>query len=154
MQNYNSKLKNKRIFDFSLLTFYFRQSRRGFSLMELLVVISIMAILISIGFSSFATAQKKGRDSKRKSDLKEIQQALEQYYSVCGSRYPTPVGTYFTSINCPTPPISIMPIVPMDPRSTPYVCSTPASDCPGTSYHICTTLEAETTPTYCLNNQQ
>lgn len=131
-----------------------QQPNNGFSLLELLVVIAIMAILISIGFSSFATAQKKTRDSKRKSDVKEIQQALEQYYSVCGLNYPAAPGSYYTSINCAAPAISIMPAVPMDPRATPYYCPTPAADCTTSNYKVCANLEAETPNTFCVTNQQ
>lgn len=132
-------------------------SGAGFTLLELLVVISIIAILITVGLTSFSTAQKKGRDAKRKSDIKEVQNALEQYYSVCGYNYPTPTGSFFVSVNCPTPAISILPTVPSDPRVvTPYFCGpTPgASNCTSTSYTICTLLEGETPNTFCASNQQ
>jgi prepilin-type N-terminal cleavage/methylation domain-containing protein len=81
-------------------------TRSGFTLLELLVVISIIVILITLGLSSFATAQKKGRDAKRKSDIKEIQTALEQYYSACGYVYPTVPGgsNFYSSINCSSRP--------------------------------------------------
>ncbi len=59
----------------------------GFTLIELLVVISIIGILIAAGTVSWTNAQVKGRDSKRKSDLKTIQQALELYFQANG-RYP------------------------------------------------------------------
>jgi len=73
----------------------------GFSLLELLVVISIIAVLLALGISSFNTAQKKARDAKRKNDVKDVSSALEQYYSVCGSLYPTPAGaSFYTSIVC------------------------------------------------------
>jgi len=130
--------------------------KRGFTLLELLVVISILSILITLGLSSFSTSQKKGRDAKRKSDLKEIQQALEQYYSVCGYQYPLPSGTFFTSINCVSPSLSIMPTIPSDPRATPYFCGpTPAAEnCTASSYTICALLESETPNIFCLSNQQ
>ncbi|MBI3379587.1 prepilin-type N-terminal cleavage/methylation domain-containing protein [Candidatus Gottesmanbacteria bacterium] len=130
--------------------------RKGFTLLELLVVISIIAILISLGMTSFSTSQKKGRDAKRKSDIKEVQNALEQYYSVCGFTYPTPVGNFYTSVNCSSPAISIMPTVPTDPRVvTPYYCPTPgATNCTSSSYTICTMLEAETPNTFCVSSQQ
>ena len=126
--------------------------------MELLVVISIIAILISIGLTSFSTAQKKARDSKRKSDIKEVQNALEQYYSVCGSLYPTGVdGSFYANgIVCSSLSLAIMPTVPADPRGTPpYYCPTPATtNCTSTAYQICAGLESETPNTYCISNQQ
>ncbi len=65
--------------------------KSGFTLIELLVVISIIAILISSAVVSSTVAQTKGRDGKRKADLKGIQQALEQYYQTNG-HYPATSG--------------------------------------------------------------
>lgn len=65
--------------------------KNGFTLIELLVVISIIAILSSAAMVSFSVAQTKGRDGKRKADLKGIQQALEQYYQTNG-KYPDTNG--------------------------------------------------------------
>ena len=56
-------------------------TRKAFTLIELMVVISIIGILVSISVFSYLTAQKKGRDSRRRQDLKAIQTALEQYYA-------------------------------------------------------------------------
>src|SRR3989344_2339400 len=61
--------------------------RKGFTLIELLVVITIIAILIAAGAVSYTNAQRKGRDARRKSDLKAIQQGLDQYFSQNG-KYP------------------------------------------------------------------
>jgi prepilin-type N-terminal cleavage/methylation domain-containing protein len=63
-------------------------ARRGFTLIELMVVISIIAIMATVGFVSFTNAQKTGRDSKRKSDLRAIQQGLEAYYQANNNQYP------------------------------------------------------------------
>ncbi len=54
---------------------------RGSTLIELLIVISIIAILISIGSVSYLSAQRQGRDAQRKSDLHRVASALEQYYA-------------------------------------------------------------------------
>lgn len=56
-------------------------NRQGFTLIELLVVISIIAILSTIGLTIYSSAQKQARMSKRISDLKAIQSALQVYYS-------------------------------------------------------------------------
>lgn len=53
----------------------------GFTLVELMVIITIIAILAAISIGLFATIQKSGRDAKRKSDLAKIQSALEQYHA-------------------------------------------------------------------------
>ena len=53
----------------------------GFTLVELLVVMSIIGVLAAMGVTSFMTAQMRGRDAERKSDLKQISHALELYFS-------------------------------------------------------------------------
>lgn len=55
------------------------KSKTGFSLIELLVVISIMAILAGIGYISFRSARGTARDGRRQADLKNIQTAVETY---------------------------------------------------------------------------
>lgn len=53
----------------------------GFTLIEILVVMVIIGVLATIGLGQFQSAQVKGRDAKRKSDLKNIGTALEVYYN-------------------------------------------------------------------------
>ncbi len=52
---------------------------RGFTLIELLITISIIAVLSAMALVLYSTIMKQGRDSKRQSDLRSIQSALEQY---------------------------------------------------------------------------
>lgn len=54
---------------------------KGFTLVELLVVISIISILSVIGFATYQIILKNSRDFKRTSDLKTIQSVLEQYHA-------------------------------------------------------------------------
>src|ERR1044072_6097963 len=56
-------------------------TKRGFTLIELLVVIAIIGLLSSVVLASLNGARKKGRDARRLSDLKQLQTALELYYS-------------------------------------------------------------------------
>lgn len=53
--------------------------KRGFTLVELLIVIAILAILSTLGINNFQTARIKARDISRKSDLATIAKTLEAY---------------------------------------------------------------------------
>jgi prepilin-type N-terminal cleavage/methylation domain-containing protein len=63
-------------------------SRKGFTLIELMVVISIIAIMAGVGFVSFTSAQIAGRDGRRKQDIRLLSSALDLYYQQ-NHRYPT-----------------------------------------------------------------
>lgn len=104
---------------------------KGFTLLELLVVISIIGILVAMGAVAFTTAQSRGRDSKRRSDMQQIQKAFEQYYAQNGGYV----------ANCTTMASFAMPGgLPTDPRpvSTGYNTT---SGCSATGYCICAALE-------------
>lgn len=73
-----------------------KHKTKGFTLVELLVVISIIAILSVIGITIFSSAQKSARDAKRKEDIHTIQLALEQYKTQYGY-YPPPNGNNWCS---------------------------------------------------------
>lgn len=59
----------------------------AFTLVELLIVISIMGILTVVVSASFKTIQMKARDAKRKSDLDSVKKALNMYFTDNG-QYP------------------------------------------------------------------
>ncbi len=59
----------------------------GFTLVELLVVISIIGLLSTILFASFDESRAQARDKARLVALKEMQLAIEQYRSQTGE-YP------------------------------------------------------------------
>jgi len=61
---------------------------QGFTLFELLVSISIIGILVALATVSYSAAQKKARDARRIQDMKSIQTAAEQYYSMNNYTYP------------------------------------------------------------------
>jgi len=53
--------------------------KKSFTLIELLVVIAIIGSLSAILLPNFMNARERARDSQRKSDLRQIQKALEMY---------------------------------------------------------------------------
>lgn len=63
------------------------QSRKGFTLVEILVVVSIIGMLSSIVLVGLGSFRARGRDARRIADLRETQNALELYYGKFGG-YP------------------------------------------------------------------
>jgi general secretion pathway protein G len=117
-------------------------SQKGFTLLELLVVIVVIGILALLVIPNLTSAPKKARDIQRKTDLRAVQKALEEYF-VSNSAYPVTtvwatLGTGFLATG--TPPI--LKTMPIDPtNSGVYIYSYNASV--NTAY----TLRA------CLENQ-
>lgn len=64
----------------------------GFTLIEFLVVISIIGLLASIVMASLNSVRAKGRDAKRIADLHQIGRALELYYDTQGQYPPDAVS--------------------------------------------------------------
>lgn len=62
-------------------------TKKGFTLIEILIVVAIIGILASVVVVGLGPAQRKGRDSRRLSDLRSVQNALELYYGKIG-HYP------------------------------------------------------------------
>ena len=119
---------------------------RGFTLIELLVAISIIGVLSSFLLANFVGVRQRARDGVRKSDLRQIQSALELYRSDKGSYLPSTTltcGCALTSggVDCTAAPSGTpyMKKIPCDPSSGgPYVYDSPSGN---TTYSIFTCLE-------------
>lgn len=64
-------------------------SKKGFTLVELLVVVAIIAILSVIGLTIFTSAQANARDARRKADVDAIAKALEAARAPGSVKYET-----------------------------------------------------------------
>lgn len=76
-----------------------KKSGAGFTLVELLVAISIIAILSAVGLAIFSNIQSKARDSIRKNDLRSLATALEIYFQKKGQYIGTPQGDGSCTVN-------------------------------------------------------
>jgi len=110
----------------------------GFSLIELMVVISIIAILMALGAVSFTTAQKKARDATRRGDMRAMQNGFEQYFTENGE-YDSTGGC----VNMATD--DFLPGgLPTDPRpAQSYSCGVRGGYAATDSYCACAQLENE-----------
>jgi len=124
----------------------------GFTLVELLVVITIIAILSVIGLAVFTGVQSNARNARRRADINSISKAWEVHYDGTKSPvYPQLAVTWFSN-----------GAIPRDPKdgTTAYSYSGGAASesAGGANYKVCADLEsvagvAVTTP-YCSSSQQ
>lgn len=67
-----------------------KKAQRGFTIIELLIVIAIIAILAGLVLNNFQGAQAKARDTQRVTDINNIHSKLEEYYNENGA-YPSTI---------------------------------------------------------------
>lgn len=94
--------------------------RLGFTLVELLIAMTIMIILVTLGVVSLRSSQANGRDEKRKADTTVIAQQLETFYdvgsnSLTGGKYPS-TANMNTEANIKTTLRDLNPVVLRAPR--------------------------------------
>ena len=96
--------------------------KQAFTLVEILVVATIIAILAAGAAISYASFAKQSRDAKRKTDLEQIRGAIEMYRSNV-SGYPTSID--FTSCTMvaltDSVPNTYLSKIPNDPKCTTYI---------------------------------
>ena len=156
------------------------QVKKGFTLVEMLVVISIISTLSSVVLSSVNSARSRARDAQRISDLGEMKKALALYYDEYGY-YPDASITEYSSTgtspewNTVGNPLyalvtqGFISRLPVDPKNTPvgnhaynsatsyaYMYSTYENNYK-TNYDLITRLENPGNPNSCekrdpLNN--
>lgn len=80
---------------------------KAFTLVELLVVISIIAILSIIGLAIYTNIQKNARDAKRQADIGTIANAMEANYGkTTPGQYDALAATMFSAGTIPQDPIN------------------------------------------------
>lgn len=111
---------------------------QGFTLIETLVVATVIAILAVAGTVSYVSVNRSSRDSRRKADIEQMRAAFEQWRSDFNA-YPTSqVTVACTGASCCTSQVSLVnggnvylqsvPRDPQCPNRTYYYTSPNASD--------------------------
>jgi prepilin-type N-terminal cleavage/methylation domain-containing protein len=114
--------------------------KKGFTLIEILIVVAIIGIMSAIVLAYLDGAKAKGRDTKRIADIKQIEQALEIYFDTC-NRYPTPLRGGRMNPTLATTCGNSLPRVPQDPQASTGKYYGYAVSASPVRYHICATLE-------------
>lgn len=94
----------------------FGKNNRGFTFVELLVVITIIGIIFASGAVAYTAITTRSRDARRKADLESIRQSVEMCRSLTGT-YPAVVYESDMSLSCngASGPV-LMTKTPVDPR--------------------------------------
>lgn len=159
-------------------TFFNNSSSSGFTLIELMVAITIVAIMSVAGIIVYTQVQQNARDSKRREDINAIATAIEgakdptssTYSSISASNFPTqtipfdPAGTATTTRYCIAVAAAGTNTVPAIPTAwaTRTTCPTNYAAFTGTNVNgfsawtLCALLEKGTNPAniICLSNSQ
>lgn len=139
-----------------------RRRRFGFTLIELMVAISIIALLSTIAVAAYSTAQIKVRDTKRKADLNALKTAIETARSnnsdpdIAPGCNPASATCYLSTMNDLQNPALVPTYIkkmPIDPigmlyryRPFPSGCSGVSAITGCTSYAIEACLENDNEP--------
>ncbi len=115
-----------------------KTNQKGFTIIELLVVIVIIGILVALALPQLFAAQARGRDTDRKNDLKNLQQKLETYFND-NDKYPSDAQLTASGFG----DANISPDDMKGPRSTVYDYEPSSSD---QSYELSTNLENKKDP--------
>jgi prepilin-type N-terminal cleavage/methylation domain-containing protein len=108
---------------------YLPTNTYGFTLIELMVAITIIAILMIAGVVALTNTQKKSRDARRRADVRVLSQAMESYYM--GGTFAYPTSGYAAALTSSFPAG-----LPTDSQGTAYTITSTA-----TKYCICADLE-------------
>ena len=103
--------------------------KRGFSLIELLIVIAILAILGLAAYLALNGKRDQAADAKTKSELERLKIAFEDYYND-NNCYP-PAAWFDSSADCGSGQLApYMSSIPCNPRTNlPYAYETDATGC-------------------------
>ena len=117
----------------------FHVHKKGFTLIELMVTVSLVAILASTVIMSFGPAREQARNAQRQTDLRTMEAALALYFQKYG-QYPAgcngattvgspvwsgQVGTDYECTNNPTGPPSNRYIIGLAPEFIPELPTDP-----------------------------
>lgn len=99
--------------------------RKGFTLIEVLLVVLIMGILMTVSIYTWSSVSKRSRNNVRKSDTERIRGVLQQYYTT-NRAYPVLNSGAFIAdcqLNQDTKFTALLSSVPQDPSHKTGSCS-------------------------------
>ena len=127
-------------------SFHARRGLRGFTLIELMIVVAIVGILVAVALPAYNQSVRKSRRADAKTALLDLAQREERlnstanYYSATVTELGYPTGTtfpisvltgstaYYTLTVTPTPPATTWPATTFTATAAPISGTAQASD--------------------------
>jgi len=103
---------------------------RGFTLVELLVVLSILALLLTLAVPKYFTSIEKAKDATLKQDLNTLRESLDKYYADNG-KYPNTLDDLVEHKY-----IRKLPVDPITEKTNTWIFSPPEPPLEGDIYDI------------------
>jgi len=127
--------------------------QKGFTLIELMVVISIIALLSAIVLASLGTSRNKAADTAIKQGLVNLRSSAELFYANNGNSYgATPLGG-----DCATPPLGSL----FDNANIKAIIAgiqkngvTPICHSSATAWAVSSPLKTNGTLSWCVDSKQ
>ncbi len=125
---------------------------KGFSLLEILMVVAIIGILATVIFAAMGRAKLQARDARRKADMKQIFEGMVMYYDSKSSAYPDlPDANEGVAIGPNDNTLSpFLEIMPLDPGGRTYYWTDRASTL---RQRYCVWVQLEGNSDYIIANQ-
>lgn len=117
------------------------REERGFTLLELLVVVAIIAILATLILANLNRARQQANDAKVQSEVKAISDAIELYKTSNPSGLTPTTNGIFTVVSASTPGISALTAQP-DPLLKTLPTHPQSTANPAKNYKLSTTNNA------------
>lgn len=114
------------------------QRQQGFTMIELLVVATIIVVLTTIGLVSYSQALQNGRNAKRKSDLEVLRQGLVLFRADNGYYPNTDMAGLQSTLG--TTYISSFPVDPKATQNSAFTYSYTPGTCSGSGPVKCQTF--------------
>lgn len=106
-----------------------KRNPKGFTLVELIIVVSVIAILVGIALPRMRGMMDEGNTAKAASELRALQAAVESYYVHNSRTYPAEAATWQAALTATTTKPRLVGTALVDPfnGSTQYKYDTSAN---------------------------
>jgi general secretion pathway protein G len=121
-KNQNDFIKSQVLNQFKLVSKPFKKISRGFTLIELMVVMTLIALLISIAVPRYFHSIEHAKEATLKQSLIVMREAIDKFYGD-NDRYPSSIAELVTKKY-----IRAIPVDPITESNETWVTESPSSD--------------------------